>query len=77
MCEERGLLNPGTLHMDGTPETNPRRIHLVVDHIKAHRGDPILFWDRTNWQPLCPDHHDIVKQRDERAEGRGPRKSGA
>lgn len=25
----------------------------VVDHIIPHRGDMILFWDETNWQPLC------------------------
>ena len=24
-----------------------------VDHIIPHRGDPILFWDRNNWQALC------------------------
>ena len=30
----------------------------VVDHIKPHRGDMKLFWDRKNWQPLCKEHHD-------------------
>ncbi|MGN8819199.1 HNH endonuclease signature motif containing protein [Oribacterium sp. HCP28S3_H8] len=25
----------------------------VVDHIVPHRGDPKLFWDRSNWQALC------------------------
>lgn len=30
----------------------------VVDHIKPHRGDKALFWDRTNWQPLCKPCHD-------------------
>jgi 5-methylcytosine-specific restriction protein A len=30
----------------------------VVDHIKPHRGDRNLFWDRANWQPLCKAHHD-------------------
>lgn len=24
-----------------------------VDHITPHKGDQQLFWDRTNWQPLC------------------------
>ena len=24
-----------------------------VDHITPHKGDLTLFWDRTNWQPLC------------------------
>jgi len=30
----------------------------VVDHVTPHRGDPALFWDRTNWQPLCKPCHD-------------------
>ena len=30
----------------------------VVDHIQPHRGDRILFWDRTNWQSLCKSCHD-------------------
>ena len=30
----------------------------VVDHIRPHRGDPVLFWDRSNWQSLCKAHHD-------------------
>ena len=30
-----------------------------VDHIKPHRGDPVLFWDQDNWQPLCKHHHDV------------------
>lgn len=25
----------------------------LVDHIIPHRGDMILFWDESNWQPLC------------------------
>ncbi len=30
----------------------------IVDHIIPHRGDPRLFYDQTNWQPLCKSHHD-------------------
>ena len=30
----------------------------VVDHIIPHRGDQRLFWDRSNWQPLCRKCHD-------------------
>ncbi|WP_456297628.1 HNH endonuclease signature motif containing protein [Kineothrix alysoides] len=30
----------------------------VVDHVIPHRGDPILFWDKRNWQPLCKTCHD-------------------
>lgn len=29
----------------------------VVDHIKPHRGDRALFWDTSNWQPLCVKCH--------------------
>ena len=30
----------------------------VVDHIVPHRGNPVLFWDEGNWQPLCKPCHD-------------------
>lgn len=30
----------------------------VVYHIVPHRGDPGLFWDRSNWRALCKRHHD-------------------
>jgi 5-methylcytosine-specific restriction protein A len=29
----------------------------VVDHITPHRGDLRLFWNPTNWQPLCKRCH--------------------
>lgn len=38
----------------------------VVDHIRPHRGNAALFWDRSNWQPLCNHHHNSAKQREER-----------
>lgn len=38
----------------------------VVDHKVPHRGDQVLFWDTSNWQPLCKTHHDGVKQREDR-----------
>lgn len=25
----------------------------IVDHIRPHRGDLDLFWDKSNWQPVC------------------------
>ena len=43
MCEEEGKYVKAT----------------VVDHIIPHRGDPELFWDQSNWQPLCKHHHDM------------------
>lgn len=30
----------------------------VVDHITPHRGDPVLFWSRSNHQALCKPCHD-------------------
>ena len=36
-----------------------------VDHIKAHCGDPKLFWDRSNWQALCHRHHSIKTRRED------------
>lgn len=37
-------------------------VATVVDHIKRHGGDQVLFWDKANWQPLCKPHHDSTKQ---------------
>jgi 5-methylcytosine-specific restriction endonuclease McrA len=38
----------------------------VVDHITPHRGDMVVFWDSDNWQSLCKQCHDGVKQRIEK-----------
>ena len=43
------------------------RAATVVDHKIPHGGDQALFWDETNWQPLCKPHHDGEKQREERS----------
>ena len=37
----------------------------VVDHIVPHGGNDALFWDVTNWQPLCKHCHGSIKQRQE------------
>lgn len=29
----------------------------IVDHAIAHKGNEALFWDESNWQPLCQSHH--------------------
>lgn len=42
---------------------------LVGDHIKPHRGDEALFYDRANVQCLCKSCHDGAKQREERQQG--------
>ena len=31
---------------------------IVVDHIVPHKGNQSLFWDKSNWQPLCKQCHD-------------------
>lgn len=38
----------------------------VVDHIKPHRGDQTLFWDKGNWQSLCKHHHDVKTMTEDR-----------
>ena len=38
----------------------------AVDHITPHKGDTRIFWDRSNWQPLCAVHHNSWKQRVEK-----------
>lgn len=52
-----------TSHPDCAMCANPA---TTVDHIIAHRGDPALFWNRSNWQSLCTRCHNSVKQRLER-----------
>ncbi len=39
---------------------DPYGVHLpgiaaaeCTDHVVAHKGNQHLFWDRSNWQPLC------------------------
>lgn len=69
-CKASSFLNVGNLRMDGTAQTNPRRMHLVVNHHTPHKGDQRLFWDRSNWEVVCPDHHDIRIQQEERGKVR-------
>lgn len=38
----------------------------VVHHVKPHRGDKRLFWDRSNWMPACQPCHDGPLQAQER-----------
>lgn len=51
MCQQQGRIEPAT----------------VVDHITDHKGDQVLFWDQSKWQPLCKPHHDATKQRETHA----------
>lgn len=36
-----------------------------VDHIVPHKGDLKLFWDETNWQPLCESCHNKKTARED------------
>lgn len=36
-----------------------------TDHVIPHRGDVGLFWDRSNWQPLCQSCHSSKTARGE------------
>lgn len=48
-CEREGLMRAAT----------------VVDHRIPHRGNALLFWDRSNWQVLCTKHHNQKTARGE------------
>lgn len=41
-CQSEGRVTPAT----------------IVDHIRPHKGDQAMFWDTSNWQPLCKKCHD-------------------
>ena len=53
MCESRGRTEAAT----------------VVDHIKPHKGNPSLFYNEANLQPLCKPCHDSHKKRQEQGGG--------
>ena len=39
-------------------ETGKIKRATVTDHVVPHKGDPILFWNESNWQALCKRCHD-------------------
>ena len=45
----------------------------VVDHIKPHKGDEVLFWDSDNWQALCQRCHNTTKAQEEGRHRKRPR----
>ena len=53
-CQDEGITTPA----------------VDVDHIEPHKGDPVLFWDVSNWQGLCKHHHQSTKARIERGQQR-------
>ncbi|WP_342663555.1 HNH endonuclease signature motif containing protein [Paenibacillus pinihumi] len=42
----------------------------VVDHIKPHKGNKKLFWDKSNWQALCASCHSTKTVREDGGFGR-------
>lgn len=54
--------HPLCVHGDGLTE--------VTDHITPHRGDVALFWDPSNWQPLCKRCHDRKTATEDRVKAR-------
>jgi len=44
----------------------------VVDHIRPHKRDRELFWDRSNWQSLCEPHHNRKTATRDGGFGRAP-----
>ena len=54
-CAARGRVTPAT----------------EVDHIRPHRGDRVLFWDESNWQPLCQRCHSAKTAREDGRWGSG------
>jgi 5-methylcytosine-specific restriction protein A len=47
LCAQMGRMTAGT----------------IVDHIRPHKGDPVLAYDERNLQVLCKQCHDTAKQK--------------
>lgn len=41
------------------------RLADVVDHIVPHKGDKQLFWNQSNWQPMCTSCHSAKTVRED------------
>lgn len=53
VCQQTGVLLVGKYPAPNSP---------VVDHIRPHRGDMLLFWDEGNLQSVSKEWHDRTKQ---------------
>lgn len=70
-ARQRGYSTAWDKAREGFLKSHPRcamcgQPATVVDHKTPHRGDKKLFWDKTNWQPLCTSCHSSRKQSQER-----------
>jgi 5-methylcytosine-specific restriction endonuclease McrA len=52
--------------------TIPVPLATELDHVIPHRGNQALFWDQSNWQPLCKPHHDDKTREEQRGLHDGP-----
>lgn len=64
MSDPRPYLTPGwkalrarVLEEEPVCRACHRALATHCDHIRPHRGDPLLFWDRANLQGLCRSCH--------------------
>ncbi|MBD8492978.1 HNH endonuclease [Pseudomonas syringae] len=48
-----------------------------VDHIRPHKSDMAVFWDRENWQSLCGPCHSAKTASEDGGFGNSTRKPGA
>lgn len=53
-CQKTGVALVGKYPAANSP---------VVNHIKAHRGDPDLFWDPENLEAMSKEYHDREQQK--------------
>ena len=58
--------NPLCAECDRQGDTTPA---VLVDHVKAHKGNMSLFWDVSNWQSLCDRCHRIKSAKEDGAMG--------
>lgn len=54
VCQKTGVICDGAYPADNSP---------VADHIREHRGDPVLFWDPGNIHTVSKAYHDSEKQK--------------
>jgi len=56
-CQRTGIILAGKYPAPNSP---------VANHIKPHKGDPVLFWDPANIETIAKSVHDSPVQSEER-----------
>lgn len=59
-ARDRFLRQPEHMFCEECLRNGKHELATVVDHRIPHKGDERLFWDETNWRPLCTTHHNRV-----------------